>query len=1137
MENRVISASAGTGKTHRLAIEYIAIILKNLHSPDNPDMPVIKHQKDFLFERILVVTFTRKAAAEIRNKIFSLLDKILIDREHNIIEQLEKSIGFVINEEILSKLEKISVKIKTHKDKIRISTIDSLINQVFKTMIAPIMKLTHYTIDEKANFEIWEQIFDDLVNEENISVLKALNHKNPQKNIENLGEIFKILIEERWIYSFIKENELKQSEKLEKGHSVSIEDFQKIFMEYCHWLNNVVLQKLSEDKKNRIFSDFFNKVVSDVYGIEKKLVNEENFIKLSDKFIESEMFNLNKQRVKNICDNDSIKLFSGTLIKIKPEISINEVKQAFLRFVYYEYVLKEYSQILDLWDVVLTKYDKIKQKTGILSYSDISWYTYHYLYNPEYSMIDKDRMIVENLFYEFLAVRNQYLLIDEFQDTSLMQFMILAPMINELSSGESIYNDTAVIVVGDEKQSIYGWRGGVRELLRYMQKFLRVEDETLKTCYRSVPVIVDFINDLFSNLSIQNWFYPEGIISANKEENGAVNNMFYEISEDSKEKEYFDFVELLVKPAWSNSSLNISKIEDTSEKINQSKIGETAILARTNEELEMIASILTANNIPFIKESSRSIFDHKLAKAILNLLRYIQYLDYNALLRFLRSDVVLLDSQELKNIAVSISKMANKETLLTEGRTDSPPCSPTFMGGAGGGLENISLIECKNSIHLSKINDIYKKYHSSKEINKLYKNPLILSKLIVDAFQFTDIFNNEIDIKNLNSFMSIISDFLNDSEGFTADLEGFLRYSELGSQKSNKKQLSSQEKNAIQLLTIHKSKGLGFDTVFLFYDSQSKRPSFSDFEIDYTVDFQGFNSLSNVFLGLNYKQVLKDLFYEEYAKIQENKDMEEINNAYVALTRAKTNLVVFWLYKEKELLDGKNIKSMICSKAKEATEKKAHVYKNVDLIKISGITDNSEKHSTQNLKDYFDIENKCLKLVINSKIKETKEILIDINQSNYQQTILPLKTIFLTQKSKLYGSAAHIYLSFLKYDLPEEHRIAFMQTKRLYGNILTTSEINELVLKIKTFIHQNQDLFSKKWDKIFNEFSIYNDEKKLSRIDRLMINSEEKKILIVDYKTGQISNEGQIEYYKKLIKQLLIVEDEKYKIETKFVVL
>ena len=84
------------------------------------------------------------------------------------------------------------------------------------------------------------------------------------------------------------------------------------------------------------------------------------------------------------------------------------------------------------------------------------------------------------------------------------------------------------------------------------------------------------------------------------------------------------------------------------------------------------------------------------------------------------------------------------------------------------------------------------------------------------------------------------------------------------------------------------------------------------------------------------------------------------------------------------------------------------------------------------------------------------------------------------------------------------------------------------------FIESYPLYFTTQWDKIFNEFTIIDNEKKLFRIDRLMINTISKEILIIDYKTGQISDDEQVEYYIHLIRQLPIFTIEGYRISGEY---
>ncbi len=103
--------------------------------------------------------------------------------------------------------------------------------------------------------------------------------------------------------------------------------------------------------------------------------------------------------------------------------------------------------------------------------------------------------------YFRLDGRVNHLLIDEFQDTSLNQWQVLAPMVEEVAAqGET---DRSAFIVGDTKQSIYSWRGGCAELFDDVEAQLKacgLETESLNESYRSSPIVLDAVNMVFGSL-------------------------------------------------------------------------------------------------------------------------------------------------------------------------------------------------------------------------------------------------------------------------------------------------------------------------------------------------------------------------------------------------------------------------------------------------------------------------------------------------------------------------------------------------------------------------------------------------------------------------------------------------------------
>ena len=134
----VLKASAGTGKTYRLSLEYVAALLKGVD-----------------FRKILVMTFTRKATAEIKNAVLEKIETIINlyteDKENEKFISLEESIKnidstIILDDKNIEKLKEIYSEILKNKEKIKIYTIDSYLNIVFKKIVTNLIKIKNYSI-------------------------------------------------------------------------------------------------------------------------------------------------------------------------------------------------------------------------------------------------------------------------------------------------------------------------------------------------------------------------------------------------------------------------------------------------------------------------------------------------------------------------------------------------------------------------------------------------------------------------------------------------------------------------------------------------------------------------------------------------------------------------------------------------------------------------------------------------------------------------------------------------------------------------------------------------------------------------------------------------------------------------------
>ncbi|NOQ30357.1 MAG: RecB-like helicase [Helicobacteraceae bacterium] len=115
--------------------------------------------------------------------------------------------------------------------------------------------------------------------------------------------------------------------------------------------------------------------------------------------------------------------------------------------------------------------------------------------NLTYTLLNK--MEDSEFLYFRLDATIDHILLDEFQDTSIIQFDVLAPLVTEIHSGEGVKKDGSFFFVGDVKQSIYRFRGGVSELFGEVAHSYDVKVEPLVTNYRSQRAVVEFVNDVF----------------------------------------------------------------------------------------------------------------------------------------------------------------------------------------------------------------------------------------------------------------------------------------------------------------------------------------------------------------------------------------------------------------------------------------------------------------------------------------------------------------------------------------------------------------------------------------------------------------------------------------------------------------
>lgn len=252
-----------------------------------------------------------------------------------------------------------------------------------------------------------------------------------------------------------------------------------------------------------------------------------------------------------------------------------------------------------------------------LSFSDVTSLVYEILH-----LIDDSEFL-----YFRLDSQIEHMLLDEFQDTSILQYDILKPLINEITSGSGVFENGSFFFVGDVKQSIYRFRGGVSALFGAVKDEQNTEVEQLLTNYRSQKVVIEFVNDTFRG-KIKN--YSDQKVRA--EANGG----YVEIIQND---------ELIQE-----SIIQVKRLIDLDANIN-----EIAILCATNGDGEAVKNSLVQEGIEVVTETTTKLINQQSVKAVLEYLKYLYFNEEIYKHNFF--SLINRDAEPIKRVDFSKSKL------------------------------------------------------------------------------------------------------------------------------------------------------------------------------------------------------------------------------------------------------------------------------------------------------------------------------------------------------------------------------------------------------------------------------------------------------------------------------------------------
>ena len=1030
----IYDASAGSGKTYALVKEYLKIILV---APKND-----------AYRHILAITFTNKAVHEMKSRIVGSLSEFAKDEPSSKAQDLMQDLATV------TELSIIQIKSKSQQ------IIKHIIHNYAAFDISTIDKFTHKVIRAFAHDLNLPMTFEVTLDTENLLV-EAVDAIIAQAGEDET--LTKLLID----FTMEKTDDDKSwdisREILETGRLVLNENNRN---EITHFQDKSIAEfveikmKLSEactilEKESIVFAEEALSLI-DKNGIDTKSFSAGHFPKhlLS---IQEGKFN---PKNKTYHEFDDIKINKtakdrAIIETIIPDLLqlLDKVYKTFEKINFYKAFLKNITP-LSLLNTVSNELAKIQGEQNVLSISEFNAIIHREIQNQPAPFI-----------YERLGERYRHFFIDEFQDTSEMQWQNLIPLIDNALSGQDDFGvKGTLMIVGDPKQSIYRWRGGKAEQFIELSKdqnpFNNPDKrlEHLNKNYRSYSQIIKFNNDFFKLLSnefehpdYKDLYENHSHQKTNDKTGGYVNISFIPKVETAEgDEEALDKTDLYVLAT-------LNTIQKSVQQGFQYK--DIVILTRKRSQGIAIANYLTEQGIPLLSSETLMIQNATEVRLIIHLLKYLKNSsDLESKANFLQ--YLAQNSQDKLPIHDFIAQgMALFQETDFENWLMSFDVSLSFQN-----IRKKSLYEA--------VETIIAKFLSPPETS-------VLSKGVGNAYvqYFLDIVL-ERDIRNQAGISDFLSFWDKNAEKFSIP--------------------SPEGTNAVRIMTIHKSKGLEFPVVIFPFAEEDYNRKPKD-KLWLNAEEQDFG-LPKVLID-NSSAV--EGFGEEAAEVYNQKKQEElldnINVLYVALTRAEEQL--YMISNMNLSSKGEVPKNNMCSFFINYLENNGGFDKN----KLEYEFGNATKLSVA--KQHVDTS-KTIPLV--SEILNPKNIKIAQREALMWGTH--------QQEAIEYGNVIHEILSFVK----TKNDVDLAITKSIENGLITYAQKETVFNTINEIVnHSELEICFADGNEVLNEQAIIQKEGKTIKPDRMVL-TKNKEVLLLDYKTGihNVKYQQQLENYQTAIESM-----------------
>ena len=854
----VYRASAGSGKTFTLAVEYISLLVKD---PEN-------------YQHILAVTFTNKATQEMKMRILSQLYGIANSLQSS--QQYFNKVKEKTNmpDAVIRNNARAALTLLIHRyNNFRILTIDAFFQQVLRNLAHELGQTANLRVDLN-NEEITEKAVDQMIEslEKGQPVLQWISTyiNNSIEDDNGWNIIGKIKTFGTNIFKdFYKAHEANLKEQLSNA-----DDF-KVYETTLRKRRNDI-RKTFNSKARSILSEIKNAnldIPSNYRSGLYKYLTDSAIAPLTNKPLKAGVLKANESPqnwTSSKCakaDKQQIQTLAAEVLSAQLSELIAYNNDNWNEFQSIQLTLSHLSE-LRLLHAIADAVDNLTKDTNRFMLSNTQALLKELI-------ADSDTPFI----FERIGARLKHVMIDEFQDTSTIQWQNFQVLLANCMAQELSQN----LIVGDIKQSVYRWRQGDWGILNNIEKSFahqKIRLETLDYNYRSEKRIIDF-NNAFWEQCVANTAKEVAQDDAEKAE--IVQKAYEDVAQKTHKTTENGFVKISLYPSKVMKEAVLEELIETIKELfsngyggkNQSKI---AILVRSKSNIQDIVNALLqsfGNEINIVSDEAFRLDASLSVNIIVSAMHLLTHPDDV----LTRGKLVKLYNQEVlkkpltdTDLLVSINESNNIDTK---------------------NIDKKERRKLATEQQMAKLNSqLPPEYVANRE--------LLLGLPIVDLVDKLFMLFGLDQLEGQSSYICTLYDTLNDFlKDHTADIDDFINEWE---NSLSSKTIQSDEIEGIRIMTIHKSKGLEFDNViipFCNWEMEKKGTLWCETKNKPAP----YNKLPLLPIDFSRDKLIGTVFEDDYKEEHFQNIVDNLNLLYVAFTRASKNLFVFGLRQGKTTLD------------------------------------------------------------------------------------------------------------------------------------------------------------------------------------------------------------------------------------------